>query len=124
MAKRQVVLVRRDTREKQSVALDDLATTLNALLVTIQNDMLEAARATMAANTVVVEQLDDLYARVQANAGFSLAGWCGSAECEAQVKTASRATIRCIPFDQPDDAGSCIVCSQKATSQVVMARAY
>ncbi len=124
VANRQVVLVRRDTRVKQSVALDDLATTLDALLVTIQQDMLEAARATLAANTVAVQHLDELYTRVRENAGFSLAGWCGSAQCEAKVKADSHATIRCIPFDQPEDAGSCIVCNQKATSQVIIARAY
>lgn len=124
VANRQVVVVRRDTREKQSIALDDLATALPQLLETIQQDMLEAARKTLAENTAVVTSVDELYTRVRENAGFSLVGWCGSETCEAKVKQDSRATIRCIPFEQPDELGTCIVCGQQATAQVVMARAY
>jgi prolyl-tRNA synthetase len=120
----QVVVVRRDTREKIPVAFDDLAETVARLLNDIQDAMLEAARERLGEKTVVVNTLDELYERVQSNAGFSLAGWCGDAACEDQVKAASKATIRCLPLEQPNDPGTCIVCGAAATAQVVFARAY
>lgn len=120
----QVVLVRRDTREKQSVALENLPETIAHLLVTIQDDMLAAALQRLEDLTVHVQALDELYRRIADNAGFSKAGWCGSAECEARVKAESRATIRCIPFDQPVDPGRCVVCGETAKHEVIFARAY
>jgi prolyl-tRNA synthetase len=120
----QVVVVRRDTREKQSVSLGELHEVVKDLLVTIQADMLTAARERMASLTEKVTTLEALYERVAANAGFSLAGWCGSEECETQVKARSHATIRCIPMEQPEDPGTCIVCGERAAHEVVFARAY
>jgi prolyl-tRNA synthetase len=61
---------------------------------------------------------------VKANAGFSLAGWCGDEACETKVKADSHATIRCLPLEQPEDPGTCVVCGKKAEHQVVFARAY
>jgi prolyl-tRNA synthetase len=120
----QVVVVRRDTREKQSVAIADLAATVTSLLETIQQEMFAAAQAYLREHTVIVTNLDELYERAGTNAGFSLAGWCGDEECETKVKNESRATIRCIPFDQPDDKGTCVVCGKQALNQVVYSRAY
>lgn len=120
----QAVVVRRDTREKQTVTLDALAATVSELLETIQRDMFEAAKTFLRTHTVNVSTLEELYERVAANAGFSVAGWCGDEACEAKVKNDSRATIRCLPFDQPDDKGSCIVCDRPAVAQAVFARAY
>lgn len=120
----QVVVVRRDTREKRSVSLGELHEVVRDLLETIQTDMFETARKRLNDLTVTVTSLDELYARVSENAGFSVAGWCGGEDCEAKVKAESRATIRCIPMTQPDDAGACIVCSAAAQHQVVFARAY
>jgi prolyl-tRNA synthetase len=120
----QVVVVRRDTREKQVVAIDDLAATVNALLETIQQDMFAAAQAFLREHTKTVTGLDELYERARTNAGFSLAGWCGDEECETKVKNECRATIRCLPFDQPEEQGSCVVCGKAATAQAVFSRAY
>ena len=120
----QVVVVRRDTREKQAVPLGQLHEVVKQLLETIQGDMLEAARRRLSELTATVETLDELYERVEANAGFSVAGWCGDEACEAKVKTESRATIRCIPLEQPESAGACIVCGKDAEHQVIFARAY
>lgn len=120
----QVVLVRRDTREKRPVALGQLNEAVKQLLAEIQHDMLESARQRMELYTAEVGTLDELYQRVRENAGFSTAGWCGSEECENAVKKQSSATIRCIPLDQPEDPGTCIVCGKRASSQVVFARAY
>lgn len=120
----QVMVVRRDTGEKQSVALVDLGAVVQDLLVEIQANMLASARERLANQTVAVSSLDELLERVRSNAGFSVAGWCGDEQCETRVKAESHATIRCLPLDQPDDAGTCIVCNQPAAHQVIFARAY
>ncbi|HZH08531.1 MAG TPA: hypothetical protein VEY69_17830, partial [Lautropia sp.] len=62
--------------------------------------------------------------RVAANAGWSLAHWCGSAACEAQVKAETKATIRCIPRDLPAEPGTCVVCGGQSDERVIFARAY
>jgi prolyl-tRNA synthetase len=120
----QVVVVRRDTREKQSVAIADLAARVTSLLETIQQEMFAAAQAYLREHTLTVTSLDELYERARTNAGFSLAGWCGDEACETKVKNESRATIRCIPFEQPNDTGTCVVCGRQAINQVVFSRAY
>jgi prolyl-tRNA synthetase len=73
---------------------------------------------------VTVDDRATLEARVAANAGWSLAHWCGKASCEATVKAETKATIRCIPRDQPDEAGACIVCGAPSERRVIFARAY
>jgi len=120
----QAVVVRRDTREKQIVALDALESTVTSLLESVQHDMFVAAQEFLRTNTVDVATLDELYERVATNAGFSVAGWCGDEECETKIKNDSRATIRCLPFDQPEDKGDCVVCGRQATERAVFARAY
>lgn len=124
VANRQVTLVRRDTREKQPVPMDDLVNRIPAILDEIQANLLANARRMLEENTAVVTSYDELKARVEANAGFSLAHWCGSEACEAKVKAETKATIRCIPFDQPEGEGRCLVCGGESTTQVVWARAY
>jgi prolyl-tRNA synthetase len=64
---------------------------------------------------------------VEGDGGFVYAGWCGSAACEAQVKEETKATIRCIPFEEfrsPTPPEKCLVCGSDAAHEVVWARAY
>jgi prolyl-tRNA synthetase len=75
-------------------------------------------------HTAAVESFESLAERVATNAGWSLAHWCGGAACEARVKAETKATIRCIPRDQPREAGRCIVCGGSSECRVIFARAY
>jgi prolyl-tRNA synthetase len=120
----QTVLVRRDTREKLTVPINALAATVEALLPAMQADLFAAAKRVLDSRTVVVDDYHDLATRVATNAGWSLAGWCGGATCEAKVKAETKATIRVLPFAQPERAGECVVCRAPAASQAVFARAY
>jgi prolyl-tRNA synthetase len=86
--------------------------------------MFAAAQAFLRENTKTVSSLEELYERARTNAGFSAAGWCGDEACETKVKNESRATIRCLPFDQPADKGMCVACGKPATEQAVFSRAY
>ena len=56
--------------------------------------------------------------------GLAFSLWCGSAECEAKVEEDTKATTRCVPLNQPDEAGNCIVCGKPAKLKVYFARAY
>jgi prolyl-tRNA synthetase len=56
--------------------------------------------------------------------GWALAWWCGDVTCEAKVKDETKATTRCVPLDQSEDAGECIVCGKTARQRVYFARAY
>jgi len=120
----QVVLVRRDTRQKQTVPIANLAPFVEALLKEIQAHLLAAAKQMLAVNTAEVATYDELAGRVAANAGWSLVHWCGDAVCEARVKTETKATIRCIPHDAPDEPGRCVVCGNQSDRRVMFARAY
>jgi prolyl-tRNA synthetase len=120
----QVVLVRRDTREKQIVPLANLTPTVASMLAAIQANLFATANRMLAGHTVEVTSYDDLAARVAANAGWSLAHWCGDPNCEARVKTDTKATIRCIPRDLPPAPGRCLVCGTTSDRRVIFARAY
>jgi prolyl-tRNA synthetase len=120
----QAVLVRRDTREKRSVPLTNLASAVGDVLGEIQAGLFTAAKQTMAERTVAVERYEELAERAATNAGWSLAFWCGDAGCEARVKAETKATIRCIPYEQPEAFGPCVVCGGNGEYQVVFARAY
>jgi prolyl-tRNA synthetase len=124
LAAGQVVLVLRDTGEKLTVAMDELRPTLRRLLDEMQDRLLATARRRLRDLTADVTSWDALAERVAANAGWNRVWWCGDDACEARVKAETKATIRCIPFDQPGGEGQCIVCGRPATQQVIMARAY
>ena len=120
----QVVLARRDSGEKQAVSQEALATRIAELLEDIQADMFQRAKEFMAEHTATAGSLGQLEEIIATRRGFVRAGWCGDARCEAAVKERTGATIRNIPFEQPDDPGPCVHCGGKAAHQVYFARAY
>ncbi|MBZ5528181.1 MAG: proline--tRNA ligase [Acidobacteriia bacterium] len=125
VAKQAAVLARRDRpgREgKISVALGDIVTSVASLLGEIQKSMHDRALAFRQANTHATASKDDLKTAVEN--GFASAFWCGSPDCEAAIKEETRATMRCIPMDQPADSGPCVYCAKPATSRAIFARAY
>ncbi|MHB9145910.1 MAG: proline--tRNA ligase [Symbiobacteriia bacterium] len=125
LEKNQAVLARRDTGEKLFVSLDGLEDTVAKLLVTIQKDMYERAKTSLAENTRVAHSFDELADIIETKRGFVLAGWCGSTACEAAVKEKTKATTRNIPLEQRDDVpDTCVVCGEHANHKIIFARAY
>ncbi|OGG46413.1 MAG: proline--tRNA ligase [Candidatus Handelsmanbacteria bacterium RIFCSPLOWO2_12_FULL_64_10] len=120
--KGQVVLVRRDNREKAFVPLEGLERAVQDLLEGVQGGLLGRARAFREVNTFPVDRYEEMARR--ADDGFMKAHWCGAATCEARVKEETKATIRCIPFDREWEAGRCIVCGQASEGRVIFAKAY
>jgi prolyl-tRNA synthetase len=120
----QTTVVRRDTRGKQPVPMTSLVQVVETLLGEIQVNLFGAAKRMLAEHTADVDSYDELVQRIAANAGWSLAHWCGGSACEAQVKAETKATIRCISRDLPPESGRCIVCGGTSDRRVVFARAY
>ena len=118
------VLVRRDTQEKLTVSLDELAEKVGELLDTIQHDMLERARAHRDAHTYVATNFDEFVETINEKPGFVKAMWCGCKECEDKIKEATAATSRCIPFKQEQLSDKCVCCGKPATKMVYWGRAY
>jgi prolyl-tRNA synthetase len=125
--KGQAVLARRDTRAKEFVPTDALAERVPALLDDVQRALYERALDMRRQRTV---RVDDYAALVAAFAGeegnvFAEAHWCGDPACEARVKDETKATIRNIPFDMPEEQGVCVVDGKPGIGKrVVFAKAY
>ena len=119
-----VVLVRRDTREKETVAFEDLATRVPELLETIQNDMYERAAAHLASHTYKAENYDEFKTTLDTKPGFIRAMWCGDQACEDRIKEETGATSRCIPFEQEKISDVCVCCGRPAKHMVFWGRSY
>jgi prolyl-tRNA synthetase len=124
--KHQVVLARRDTGEKSVVAQDNLVQHANAMLDTIQANLYARAKKFLDENTFRVDTWEDFKARTagEGGAGFLFSHWCGDATCEKQIQEETKATIRCIPFDRPQETGKCIRCGNASEGRVMFGKAY
>ena len=122
----QVVVVRRDTREKIVVSLDEIETKLGEILETIQKDMYDRAKAFLDSHIDFAETMDEMNEKFNTKRGFIKAKWCGSAECEDEIKAATGgATTRCIcKEDQVKDGDTCIFCGKQAKHVVYFGKAY
>jgi prolyl-tRNA synthetase len=125
VAKGTVAFARRDIlgRDGKSfVPQENLAAQVSKMLKTIQANMLAKATAFRDTN---IHDVDDYAALVTAvKDGWAFAWWCGEPDCEAQIKEDTKATSRCIPFDQPDGQGKCVVCGRQAEKKTYFSRAY
>lgn len=117
-------LVRRDTREKITVAFENLAEETGKLLEQIQHDMYAHAKAHLEQHTTAATNLDEMVKGLDEHPGFVKAMWCGCLECEEKLKEHAGITSRCIPFEQEKLADNCIVCGKPATKMVYWGRAY
>jgi prolyl-tRNA synthetase len=122
--KSQVLLARRDTREKLGVPIDGLAARVVELLNDIQRTLFERAVRFRDEHTQQADTYDAFKQMLEGRPGFVLAPWCGSAACEAQIKTDTQATIRNIPMNPPKAAGSCVRCDSPAEFVVRFAKSY
>ena len=120
----QAIVVRRDTREKITVAIDELAVKLPEILDTIQKDMLERARAHRDAHTYVAVNYDEFKETAANKPGFIKAMWCGEQACEDKIKEETTCTSRCMPFAQEKLSDVCVCCGKPAKKMVYWGKAY
>ncbi len=122
----QVLLVRRDTSEKDAVPMTELEKSVNTKLEMIQKNMFDRALTFQRENTRSVQDFEQFKATIETKKGFIKTFWCGSEACEEKIKEETLATIRIIVMeeDKADASGKCILCEKSAQNLVYFARAY
>lgn len=118
-------IARRDTGEKESFDLsEDIALKVEGLLNDIQNNIYKKAFDFRAENTTEVDTYEDFKKVLDGKGGFVSAHWDGTAETEDKIKDETKATIRCIPMDRVEEAGTCIYSGKPSKGRVLFAKAY
>ena len=118
-----VEIARRDLKTKETVSFDGLTERITALLDDIQRTIYEKARAFRQENTFRVDTFGQFQEQIE-KGGFILAHWDGTSETEETIKEMTKATIRCIPFDQEPEEGTDVYSGKPSKGRVVFARAY
>jgi prolyl-tRNA synthetase len=121
--KSQVMLVRRDTREKRPTPMENLPASIETLLATIQKDLFDRALRFREEHTTRTDSWEQFKEIMEGRPGFVIAPWCGSLECEAAIKAETQATIRTLPLDG-SAAGSCVKCGAASVAEAYFAKAY
>jgi prolyl-tRNA synthetase len=122
--KSQVLLARRDTREKLPTAMEGLADAVVRLLAEIQQSLYDRALKFREEHTQRVSTYDEFKQVMEGRPGFVIAHWCGSADCEAQIKSETQATLRNIPFTDVYLPGPCLTCGKESLQEAWFAKAY
>ena len=120
----QCVIVRRDTREKIVVSLDEVETKLAEVLENMQSDMLARAKKFLAEHISDAKTYDEFKDAVSNKPGFIRAMWCGELACEEKIKEDTTATSRCMPFEQEQISDVCVCCGKPAKKLVYWGKAY
>ncbi len=119
-----VEVARRDTKEKQVMKMDDVSSLIPGLLDNIQQNIYNKALAKRNELTTKVDSYEEFKNILDGKGGFILAHWDGTKETEAAIKDETKATIRCIPLDAPEETGTCIYSGKPSNKRVLFARAY
>ncbi|MBP7059090.1 MAG: proline--tRNA ligase [Lachnospiraceae bacterium] len=118
------VLVRRDTREKYIVSIDEAPEKAKEIMETMQNEMFEKAKKHLESHITDVTTYDEFKDAVDNKPGFIRAMWCGDVACEEKIKADTTATSRCIPFEQEQISDKCVCCGKPAKKLVFWGKAY
>jgi prolyl-tRNA synthetase len=119
-----VEISRRDTKEKQQVSLSGLNGYVVKLLDEIQQNLFNRALTYREEHITVVDSWDEFVTTLEEKGGFVSAHWDGTAETEAEIKEKTKATIRCIPLNNPLEKGNCILTGKPSRERVLFAIAY
>jgi prolyl-tRNA synthetase len=120
----QVEIARRDTKEKTTISMDGLTETVHNLLLEIQSNLFNRAKQYRDEHITKADTWEEFVNILDTKAGFVAAHWDGSPETEDKIKELTKATIRCIPLDNPLETGKCILSGNPSTQRVLFARAY
>jgi len=120
----QVEIARRDTKEKTTVSMEGITETVTQLLLDIQSNLFNRAKKYRDDHITKVDRWEDFISVLDTKAGFVSAHWDGTPETEEKIKEMTKATIRCIPLDNEQEAGVCILTGNPSVQRVLFARAY
>jgi len=124
IANNQGVLVRRDTREKIIISLNNVKEEAEKLLAVIQAEMLKRARELRETHTYDAATFEELCEIANTKPGFVRAMWCGDLECEEKIKEKANLSSRCIPFEQKTISDKCVCCGKSTQKMVYWGKAY
>jgi prolyl-tRNA synthetase len=119
-----VEVARRDTKTKESIALEGIEFKIQVLLESIQNNLFQRAKDFRSTNTSEVNSYEEFKDVLETKGGFILAHWDGTVETELLIKEETKATIRCIPIESDKTPGVCIVTGKPSSQKVLFAKAY
>jgi len=119
-----VEVSRRDTGEKQLIALDQVVAHVQFLMSDIQSSLYNKALEFRKQNINKVDDYAQFKSVLDDKGGFILAHWDGTAETEERIKEETKATIRCIPFNAEEESGKCVYSGKPSNKRVLFARAY
>ena len=120
----QVELARRDTKEKSLQNIDGIGTNVNTLLAEMQDALFNKAATYRNTHTTEVSTFEEFKGILEHKGGFISAHWDGTEETEEEIKNATKATIRCIPLDTKEEAGTCVFSGKPSKRRVLFAKAY
>ncbi|HSU27879.1 MAG TPA: proline--tRNA ligase [Chitinophagaceae bacterium] len=124
LEKNVVEVARRDTKEKKVVSLDGINDFIVTMLASIQEELFNKARSFRDDHITPAEDWEEFEKLLDEKGGFIAAHWDGTAETEASIKDKTKATIRCIPLDNKQETGKCILTGKPSVQRVLFARAY
>ncbi len=119
-----VEVARRDTKEKESIAVDGVVNHVEQLLEDIQNNLFQRALDYRNAHITSVDTFDEFKKVLEEKGGFISAHWDGTEETEDKIKKETKATIRCIPNDAKAEDGKCVFSGKPSKRRVLFAKAY
>ncbi|MDF1558799.1 MAG: proline--tRNA ligase [Bacteroidales bacterium] len=119
-----VEVARRDTLTKETIARAGIVEHITALMDEIQHNIYRKALAFREQNTYSCDTWEEFCDIIENRGGFVMAHWDGTPETEEQIKNLTKATVRALPFDNPDEEGRCILTGKPSHRRVLFARAY
>ena len=119
-----IEIARRDTMTKETINIDSVNSYVPKLLEDIQINIYKKAELFRKENTYYIDKWDDFVEILNNKGGFIMAHWDGTTETEDQIKETTKATIRCTPFDSPDEDGKCIYSGKPSKRRVLFAKSY
>ncbi|MGA1581993.1 MAG: proline--tRNA ligase [Saprospiraceae bacterium] len=124
LEKQQVEVARRDTGEKSSQGIEGIERFVADLLEDIQQNLYQKARTYRDEHITPVDDFETFKLLLDSKGGFLSAHWDGTTETELKIKELTKATIRCIPMDAPEEQGACILTGKPSSRRVLFAKAY
>ncbi|HON45803.1 MAG: proline--tRNA ligase [Planctomycetes bacterium] len=124
LANHKIVLVDRISGKKEIMDQDEFVQNVEQRLEQFQKDLFQKAVDFRTKNSFYLDDYQEMKQQIEETGGFFYLHWCGSEECETNVKEETKATIRCIPLDSKEEQGKCIYCGKPSCRRVIFAKSY
>lgn len=119
-----IEVARRDEKTKEVIPFDSVVSHVEHLLEEIQMNLFQRAKAFRDDHITEVNSYDEFKVTIKNKGGFVSAHWDGTTATELRIKEETAATIRCIPIENPEEVGQCILTGKPSKQRVLFAKAY